>query len=96
MRFGLFGKGGADKAARTAGTERVKADVRALLGLSEDSAVAVNEIVCADPACPGTETVVLVMTPGAKTRAFKLQMALAEVTAEALTQALTESDPQDR
>ncbi len=47
-----------------------------------------DEIICADPACPGSETVILVMKPGEKTRAYKLQMAMAEVTAEALADAL--------
>ena len=54
----------------------------------EAAAIAVNEIICADPACPGNETVILVMKPGEKTRAYKLQMAMAEVTAEALAEAL--------
>lgn len=93
MRFGLFGKaearkGGDAKAEAKAATERLKAQVRELLGLSERAAIAVNEILCADPACPGTETVILVMKPGEKTRAYKLQMAMSEVTAEALSDAL--------
>ncbi len=87
MRFGLFGKdkreaGGTDAAAE------VKRQVRALLALPENAVIAVNEILCADPACPGTETVILVMNPGEKTRAYKVQSALAELTPEALTQAL--------
>ncbi|SEL20535.1 hypothetical protein SAMN04515666_10369 [Bosea lupini] len=88
MRFGLFGRekreaAGADAAAQ------VKRQVRELLGLPENAVVAVNEILCADPACPGTETVILVMKPGEKTRAFKVQMGLAELTPEALAQALS-------
>jgi hypothetical protein len=91
MRFGLFGRDkreavGADAAAQ------VKRQVRELLGLPENAVVAVNEILCADPACPGTETVILVMKPGEKTRAFKIQMGLAEVTAEALAQVLSAAD----
>lgn len=93
MRFGLFGgpaarKGNEAKAAAKATAERLKAEVRDLLGLGETAAVAVNEIICADPACPGSETVILVMKPGEKTRAFKLQMAMEEVTREALAEAL--------
>jgi hypothetical protein len=93
MRFGLFGKAetrkGADaKAEAKRVAERLKAQVRDLLGLSETAAIAVNEILCADPACPGNETVILVMKPGEKTRAYKLQMAMAAVTAEALAEAL--------
>ena len=93
MRFGLFGKtdvrkGGDARAEARALAEGLKAQVRERLGLSENAAIAVNEIICADPACPGSETVILVMKPGEKTRAYKLQMAMAEVTAEALAEAL--------
>ncbi len=84
MRLGLFGKGGGDKAAAAADAMRIKEQVRSLLALPEQAAIAVNEIVCADPACPGSETVILVMSPGEKTRAFKLQMEMAAVTTEAL------------
>ena len=84
MRFGLFGKGAADKAVASEAATRIKADIRDLLGLAEEAVIAVNEILCADPACPGTETVILVMNPGEKTRAFKAQMAMSELTREAL------------
>lgn len=88
MRFGLFGKSAGEKAKDAGDAARIKADVRALLGLPEAAAIAVNEILCADPACPGTETVILVMNPGAKTKAFKAQMAMAELTREALAAVL--------
>jgi hypothetical protein len=91
MRFGLFGKGRADKAQAAEQAGRIKTQVREMLGLPEAAAIAVNEIICADPACPGTETVILVMNPGEKTRAFKLQMAMADVTPEALLEMLTAS-----
>lgn len=88
MRFGLFSKGGADKARASELSGRIKDEVCRLLDLPKGAAVAVNEIVCADPACPGTETVILVMNPGEKTKAFKLQMAMDEVDEEALRVAL--------
>jgi hypothetical protein len=89
MRLRLFGGGGPrGRDEAKAAAERLKRLVRNLLGLPEAAAVAVNEIICADPACPGTETVILVMKPGEKTRAYKLPMALAEVTDEALAGAL--------
>lgn len=88
MRFGLFGKGAADKAKDAGDTARIKADIRQLLGLPDAAAVAVNEILCADPDCPGTETVILVMNPGEKTKAFKAQMAMAELTREALAEVM--------
>ena len=89
MRLGLFGKGSADKAAASEQAGRIKALVREIAGLPEGAAIAVNEILCADPACPGTETVILVMNPGEKTKALKLAMAMAEVTPEALREALS-------
>ncbi|PZO04141.1 MAG: hypothetical protein DCF30_01545 [Hyphomicrobiales bacterium] len=69
----------------------MKTWARDRLGLPGAAAIAVNEIICADPACPGTETVILVMNPGEKTRAFKLQMAMAEVTLEALRDCLDQA-----
>ncbi len=88
MRLGLFGKGDARKGEAAAAAGRIKAETRELLGLPETAAIAVNEIICADPACPGTETVILVMNPGEKTRAFKAKMAMAELTREALAEVL--------
>lgn len=61
---------------------RVKTETREVLALSDDTTLAVNEIVCADPACPGTETIILVMIPGARTRALKIAMPVEEVTRE--------------
>ena len=54
MRFGLFGKGGPDKSEAAAQANRVKALLREIADLPEAAAIAVNEILCADPACPGT------------------------------------------
>ena len=88
MRFGLFGRDKREAAGADAAAQ-VKRQVRELLGLPENVVIAVNEILCADPACPGTETVILVMKPGEKTRAFKVQLGLGEVTPEALAQALS-------
>ena len=90
MRFGLFGRDKREAAGADAAAQ-VKRQVRDLLGLPESAVIAVNEILCADPACPGTETVILVMKPGEKTRAFKIQMGLAELTPEALVQALSDA-----
>ena len=73
MRFGLFGRDKREAAGADA-SARIKQQVHELLGLPESAVIAVNEILCADPACPGTETVILVMKPGEKTRAFKVQM----------------------
>jgi hypothetical protein len=59
---------------------RIKAVARHCLGASEETAFAVNEIACTDPSCPGIETVILVMEPGRKTWAIKVQKPLEEVT----------------
>ena len=90
MRLGLFGRKQED--GRKALAERLKTDVRRLLGLPETAAIAVNDILCADPSCPGTETVILVMNPGEKTKAYKVQVALAEVGEDDLLAALRGSD----
>jgi hypothetical protein len=67
---------------------RIKAQAAAILELPPDATLAVNEIVCTDPSCPGTETVILVMIPGQRTRACKLPMALDAVTEPDLRAAL--------
>jgi hypothetical protein len=71
-----FGRPAADRDA----IERVKGWTRAALGAGPDTNFAVNEIACTDPACPGVETVILVMEPGVKTRAVKIQKSLDAVT----------------
>lgn len=90
MLRGLFAKRAGlpdkDRAARDA-TLRVKALVA---GMLPDAEVTVSEIVCLDPACPGTETVMLVMAAGAKTQAAKVAKAAAEVTEEDVRAALAE------
>jgi len=68
--------------------ERVKAYAREALAAGPDTTFAVNEIVCADPACPGTETVILVMAPGARTRACKIAKPLDAVTEQDIAAAL--------
>jgi hypothetical protein len=65
-----------DAAARA----RVAGIARRLGGFGPEVTLTVNEIVCADPACPGTETVILVMQPGARSRACKVGKPLEEVT----------------
>ncbi|WP_406854868.1 hypothetical protein ABEG18_20305 [Alsobacter sp. KACC 23698] len=59
---------------------RVKGWVIEALALGPDDRVTVNEIACTDPACPGLETVVLVMASGEKTRAVKIKGGLITVT----------------
>ena len=55
-----------------------------------DATLAVNEIVCLDPGCPGTETVILVMHPGRKTQAAKIAKPIDEVTEDDVAEALAQ------
>ncbi|KMO10334.1 hypothetical protein [Methylobacterium platani] len=75
--LGAFRKRASPDAAARA---RVADLARRLGGLGPEVTVTVSEIVCADPACPGTETVILVMAPGTRPRAFKVAKALDDVT----------------
>ena len=72
--------------------ERVKAWVRAALG-SGDAALAVNEIACTDPSCPGVEKIILVMEPGRRTRACKVGKSLDDVTEQDIRDALASMSP---
>ena len=87
--FGSFLRGafGRPKPGRET-IERVKAYARETLAAGPDTTFAVNEIVCADPACPGTETVILVMAPGARSRAYKVGKPLEAVTEQDIAAAL--------
>lgn len=60
--------------------------LRALDG--QDATFVVNEIVCADPACPGTETIILVMLPGEKTKAAKIAKAMGDVDEQDVVEAV--------
>ena len=72
---------------------RVKAWTRAALGACADTAFAVNEIACTDPACPGIETVILVMEPGRKTRALKIAKPLDAVAEEDIRSVASDHPP---
>ncbi|CAH1654333.1 conserved hypothetical protein [Hyphomicrobiales bacterium] len=78
MRFGLFGR--KDKRGENPALIAIKAWVREIGGLPQDTVIAANEIICADPSCPGTETVVLIMEPGEETRAIKISLTADEIT----------------
>ncbi|MFM9973302.1 MAG: hypothetical protein ACKVON_01855 [Beijerinckiaceae bacterium] len=67
---------------------RVKTAVFEALGCNPDIAISVSEIICADPACPGQETVILVMAPQKKTAACKVSKAMTDVTEDDVRDAL--------
>jgi hypothetical protein len=88
LKLGLWRKDQVAKDTARAEIERVKALARSLLALSDDATVSANEIICADPACPGSESIILVMIPGQRTKAYKVTAPMAEVTEESLRAAL--------
>ncbi len=67
---------------------RVKGWVRDVLSLPDEASVTVNEIACTDPACPGLETVILVMRPGQSTAAFKARGSVVVQTRPVIEKAL--------
>lgn len=85
--FGLFRK---PSQAERDKADAIKEQVRALCGLGRETTVSVSEIQCGDVSCPGTETVILIMQPGVKTRAYKVLAPLAEVDEAAVVAALRE------
>ena len=87
MRLGLFRRS-AQRKPEPEVVQRVKVWVMACLELAPETPVAVNEIVCRDPSCPGVETVMLVMRPGDKTRAYKVPKAIEDVTEQDVREAL--------
>ncbi|HKH33569.1 MAG TPA: hypothetical protein VKA80_05295 [Beijerinckiaceae bacterium] len=92
MRFGLFRRTRSESKPEAEAIARVKAWV-AVAGLPADASLAVNEIVCTDPSCPGTETIVLVMRPGRKTEARKVSKPVEAVTEADLREALAADIP---
>lgn len=75
---------------------RIKDWARAALGADEAVNFAVNEIVCHDPGCPGTETVILVMQPGQRTWALKIPKAMAGTTEQDVAAAVQEARQEAR
>ena len=88
MRFGAFLRGVFGSRPDPAAVQNVKGWARKALGAGEDTALVVNEIACTDPGCPGSETVILVMEPGRRTRACKIPKLLEDVTEQDVRDAL--------
>jgi hypothetical protein len=89
MGLGLLKGAFAARARKGAEIARLKALARTLVGAGEEVAFSVNEIACLDPSCPGTETVLLIMEPGRRTRAVKVMKSLEDVTETDLREALS-------
>ncbi|KQP88377.1 hypothetical protein ASF57_09380 [Methylobacterium sp. Leaf117] len=78
----------ADQAARAA----IVAWVRRCGALPDSAVVKASEIVCADPACPGLETVILIMVSGRPTRAIKVVRAMPEITEADIVEAFAREE----
>lgn len=62
--------------------------VREAAKLDADGVVKANEIQCPDPACPGFETVILIMRAKQRTQALKITKPIAGVTQPDVVEAL--------
>lgn len=93
MLRGLFARGGPGAASFAGQAAQVKDWARSVMG--EEAVFMVSEIDCGDPACPGLETVILVLRPGRPTRAAKVSKPMAEVTEPDIRSCLAELDSRD-
>jgi hypothetical protein len=78
ISLGRFGIGKAKPEPEV--SARIKEWLRRALRNDEATTYVVNEIICNDPGCIGTETIMLLMHPHQKTRALKVLKPMAEVT----------------
>jgi hypothetical protein len=75
------------KAGYPDASARLKAETRALLGLSADVVISVTELACREPGCPDIETIVTVMQVGERPCSAKIRMPMPEVTTDHLAAA---------
>jgi hypothetical protein len=68
--------------------QRVRDWALAILGHDPEPALTISEIDCGDPACPGFETIILVMREGEATQAVKIRKPLNEITEPDLSEAM--------
>ena len=74
--------------------QRVKAWIREMLALSDEVAITVMQLNCAEADCPDVETVVGVLEKG-HPRKFTIFKPLAAVTRDDLAAALRQSNPEE-
>jgi hypothetical protein len=67
---------------------RIKEWTTLALDLPAGTVMTVSEIACPDPGCPDMETVILIMRPRDKTRAYKIARVIGEVTEPDVREAL--------
>lgn len=59
---------------------RIRGWIEATLGTDPPLTLTISEIDCADPTCPGLETIILVMREGEATQAVKLRKPMIEAS----------------
>lgn len=73
---------------RSAAIRALKATARTLFEATDDDAVVVNELSCAEPGCPPVETVVALLRAGCDPRQVKVHKLAVEVTEHDLRAAI--------
>jgi len=68
---------------------QIKLWVRQALDLDPDTPVTVAELACRDEGCPDIETVIGILEPGKPIRTARVHIAMAEITAQAVSEALS-------
>lgn len=67
---------------------RIRAWASAALGGPAGLDLTISEVECADPACPGLETFILVLREGEATQAVKVKKPIAEITEADIAEAM--------
>lgn len=70
----------------------IKALMRQLMDLPDDTPVTVVELACRDEGCPDIETVIGIMEAGKPIRTIRIHAAMADATYDALIDALARND----
>lgn len=71
-----------------AALQRIREWARATLDDPPGLDLTISEVDCADPACPGLETFILVMREGQATQAVKIRKPMVEITEADITEAM--------
>ena len=67
---------------------RIRGWTAAALGNPPGLDLTISEVDCADPACPGLETFILVLREGEATQAVKVRKEIAEITEADIAEAM--------
>jgi hypothetical protein len=73
--------------------DRIKAETRSCLELSDDVTVSVTELNCREPGCPDTETIIAILSAGQNPRIARIHKAIPEVEMAELAAALSALSP---